>query len=431
MTTPTAQPPSLVRGSLAPLSVSLLALLLSSGCSRPEPEQEAPQVQTAELTGNSQEAAPPEPSSEPEAPSKPALACPESTVLIPAGTFWAGNARETFEQEENPQFQTKVAAFCASPHEVTTLSYEECVAAGACTPAHGAKNKTCNSSEKGRAEHPINCIDYFQAEAVCTHLGLRLPTEIEWEYLARGGEEMRAFPWGTGSPDAHTCWKHHESCPVQSFEPTAFGLYDVGGNVWEWTQDWFTPYPWPAEHGRTKVIRGGSWSRRFEKWLSPSLRNRLDPQKWGSHLGVRCVQTPEHVECPYGQEEESALCRRGVEQVNCLPGTSWNGVRCAPPNSTQRCPTGSEEKPGRGCVRTALSSGAASGEGSAAGSLDLAAVTRTRSPEFDADCQANQPTRPVAYRYSGGQHAARNAAGQRDGCKNRDVGVGWNSACCP
>jgi hypothetical protein len=60
-----------------------------------------------------------------------------------------------------------------------------------------------------------------------------------------------------------------------------------------------------------------------------------------------------------------------------------------------------------------------------------AALTRLRSPEFDPDCKRNQPQRANAYLISGGNHAARNRYGKEQGCKNRDVGVGWNSACCP
>jgi hypothetical protein len=58
-------------------------------------------------------------------------------------------------------------------------------------------------------------------------------------------------------------------------------------------------------------------------------------------------------------------------------------------------------------------------------------IERVRSPEFDADCAKNKPGRPHAYRYSGGTHHARNRVSGADGCANRDVGVGWSSACCP
>jgi hypothetical protein len=58
-------------------------------------------------------------------------------------------------------------------------------------------------------------------------------------------------------------------------------------------------------------------------------------------------------------------------------------------------------------------------------------VVARREPRFDADCARFQPKRPVAWRFEGGSHAARTSAGSAKGCKNRDVGVGWNSACCP
>ncbi len=341
---------------------------------------------------------------------------------IPAGTFWVGNAKETYEQEENPRFSSRVAEFCAGETEVTVERYEACVAAGKCRAVEST-NKTCNSSKKGRAQHPINCIDYEQAVSVCAFEGARLPTEVEWEYLARGGAEMRPFPWGAGPADDQLCWKNHMSCPVKSFPAQAFGLYDVAGNVWEWTQTWFSPHPWPAPTGQRRLVKGGGWSRRFEKWLSPTLRNRENPRHGGSHLGVRCVADVAGRVCPYGPGEGGG-CAFGVESVECLPGRTWNGVRCAAPNDGARCPAGTTEVPGQGCVREHVS-------GPSDSSLDLGAVSRQRSPEFDADCQKNQPSRPSAYRYSGGAHLARNAVGKADGCKNRDVGVGWNSSCCP
>jgi Sulfatase-modifying factor enzyme 1 len=353
---------------------------------------------------------------------------------IAGGTFWVGTEREVFEREENPRFQVKMAPFCAARFEVLTSEFEACVTAKKCEPARG-KMFTCNTSEKGKADHPINCIDHSQAVAVCEFQGARLPTEVEWEYLARGGSEMRSYPWGEEAPDERTCWKTNGTCKAGSFAEGAFGLHDVVGNVWEWTDSWFGPYPWPQAEGRNKVYKGGSWSRRFEKWMRPTLRNRLDPTKFGSHLGVRCVAsrnaeggeggegTQGHAECPYGKTA-SGGCAFGVEQVMCLGKEVWNGVRCAAQGDTSRCPPGVEEQPGHGCVRARVS-------GTVKTELDTVAVTKVRSPEFDADCLANGQGRPVAYRFEGGEHLARNQVGKSLGCKNRDVGVGFNSACCP
>lgn len=360
-------------------------------------------------------------------------------MLLPGGPFWVGAEHESFEGEENPRFLTRLASFCMDVTEVTVAAYDACVSAGACSPARTAY-KTCNAGRADRADHPINCIDHGQAEAYCAWRKARLPSEIEWEYAARGGAEQRKYPWGSESPDGRTCWKNPHSCPVKSFAAGAFGLHDVVGNVWEWTSDWFGPYPWPTAQGQHRVYRGGSWSRRFEKWLRPTLRNRYGPDHWGSHLGVRCAATPPGVECPYGRDDATGECLRGVDDAQCLKGQRWTGARCAAPGAPQ-CPEGATFVMGRGCVgqgggvpraaKSGSSGSATAPKGTEAGEAAPSPVRRVRSPEFDEDCAQNQPTRPRAMRFEGGTHAERNEAGRRDGCKNRDVGVGWNSACCP
>jgi hypothetical protein len=100
-------------------------------------------------------------------------------------------------------------------------------------------------------------------------------------------------------------------------------------------------------------------------------------------------------------------------------------VRCAKPDAA-RCPEGYVERPGRGCVPS---------EPESAQRVDLEAeakhVERVPAPEFSADCRTNFAPRVHAFRYFGGTHQARNLVSGRAGCKNRDVGVGWNSSCCP
>lgn len=446
------------------LPLALLSLVLVGGCERgrsserSEPTSEAapaaPPPESPETAASSaQEAASATGpgAEEPEVEEPTAPTCPEGMVLLPGGPFWAGAEHESFASEENPRFLTRLAPFCLDPTEVTAAAYERCVEAGACRPAR-TEYKTCNYKRAGRADHPINCIDHDEATAYCAWRGARLPSELEWEYAARGGAEQRKYPWGDDSPDGKTCWKQPHSCAVGSFPAGAFGLHDVVGNVWEWTEDWFAPYPWPAASGRHRVYRGGSWSRRFEKWLRPTLRNRFAPDHWGSHLGVRCAAFAEPLDCPYGvepaeegdvasrsagaetgSERKAQRCRRGVDDAQCLGGKRWNGVRCADPGAP-RCPAGAEVVPGRGCVGGGgMEAPRAAGSRGGAGAPEESAaeVRRVRSPEFDEDCRQNSPTRPHAHRLEGGTHAARNAVGAKHGCKNRDVGVGWNSACCP
>lgn len=354
--------------------------------------------------------------------------CAEGQNRVPGGAFWVGSKTPTYENEENPRFKTQVATFCVDRTEVTAARYQACVDAGGCTPPRG-QGKRCTFGNPGKVNHPINCLSYEQAEAVCEHRSARLPTEIEWEYVARGGAAMQSYPWGEESPDGHACWKHHETCEVGRFGAAAFGLQDVVGNVWEWTSSAFAPYPWPRAEGALKVYRGGSWSRRFEKWMKPTLRNRVRPSEQGSHLGVRCVKSLFAVECPYGRGVDGG-CLFGIDEVECGAGQIWNGARCARSKEEPLCAEGTQLEPGRGCR----------GGGAIAlprptprmtEATTLTSVERTRGPEFDEDCQKNQPRRPHAYLFKGGDHGSRNAAGVAFGCKNRDVGVGWNSACCP
>ncbi len=344
-------------------------------------------------------------------------------LRIPGGDFWVGG---DFNDEERPNFLAKVHDFCLNETEVTLAQYHVCVDAGACEPAKKDR-LTCNQSRpKTHAEHPVNCVDFHQATAYCSWRGARLPSEVEWEYAARGGSKYLKYPWGGEAPDGHTCWKHGGgTCKVKSYPAGAFGLYDMTGNVWEWTSDWYGPYPWQHLVGYARVYRGGSWSRRFEKWMRPQLRNRYPERQSGSHLGFRCAATPEDVSCRR-PEEGPARCLREVKDVKCSGNRRFNGVRCAPPGESG-CREGYTREPGHGCVHD----GGPLLPEISKNAVDTSGVGAVRSPEFDEDCLAHYPGRPHAYRYTGGNHAGRNAVSRKVGCKNRDVGAGWNSSCCP
>jgi formylglycine-generating enzyme required for sulfatase activity len=80
---------------------------------------------------------------------------------------------------------------------VTVAAYRLCVRASACAPP--IKHEGCNWEQRGRDDHPINCVDWAQANAYCAWMGKRLPTEEEWEYAARG-REGRRYPWGDEAP---------------------------------------------------------------------------------------------------------------------------------------------------------------------------------------------------------------------------------------
>ncbi len=111
----------------------------------------------------------------------------------------------------------------------------------------------------GRDRHPVTHVSFSDAEAYAAWAGKDLPTEAEWEYAARGGLVSKVFSWGDefaprGRMMANT-WQgefpwhnllldgYERTSPVKSFPPNGYGLYDMAGNVWEWTSDFFAPPP--------------------------------------------------------------------------------------------------------------------------------------------------------------------------------------------
>ncbi|WP_281727968.1 formylglycine-generating enzyme family protein [Streptomyces sp. RKND-216] len=134
-----------------------------------------------------------------------------------------------------------------------------------------------------RRDHPVVHVSHADAVAYCAWAGVRLPTEAEWEYAARGGLEQQPFPWGAerdpGGEPRMNIWRgtfpdrntaadgYAATCPVDAFEANAFGLWNMTGNVWEWCADWFSPGfhkrgprtdPAGPPVGQARVLRGGS-----------------------------------------------------------------------------------------------------------------------------------------------------------------------------
>jgi formylglycine-generating enzyme required for sulfatase activity len=158
------------------------------------------------------------------------------------------------------------------------------------------------SKVSGREEHPVTQIAYEDAEAYARWAGKALPTEAEWERAARGGLEGARFAWGDEqNPDGRwmaNTWQgefpwqnlaldgYPGTSPVGSFPPNGYGLYDVTGNVWEWTCEAGSPPP-PA----TRIIKGGSHlcAPSYCLRYRPSARQIQTVDTSTSHIGMRCV----------------------------------------------------------------------------------------------------------------------------------------------
>ena len=180
------------------------------------------------------------------------------------------------------------------------------------------------STIEGKSDHPVVQVAWSDAVAFAEWAGTRLPTEAEWEFAARGGLEGATYVWGDGEldpdhPQAHIygdAFPTHpaETLPVGSFAENPYGLYDMSGNVWEWTLDWFRSdtYARDAAQGPVvnptgpsaapdpgeglppmKVLRGGSFlcSDVYCRGYRVSARSPGDPASGTSNTGFRTVMT--------------------------------------------------------------------------------------------------------------------------------------------
>jgi len=185
------------------------------------------------------------------------------------------------------------------------------------------------SDIKGLDNHPVIHVSWFDANEYCKWADKSLPTEAQWEWAARGGLDDQPYTWGSeniekGNPKANT-WEGKfptsnsgkdgfvVTAPVKSFPPNNYGLYDIAGNVWEWTSDWYrNDYyemgnkpegiknpPGPVDSfdpveicAEKKVQRGGSFlcNESYCSGYRVAFRQKASPDTGLSHSGFRCVK---------------------------------------------------------------------------------------------------------------------------------------------
>jgi formylglycine-generating enzyme required for sulfatase activity len=292
---------------------------------------------------------------EPEAPA-------EGMAWVPPGTFRMGSGE--FYPEEAPVRDVSVGGFWADTHLVTVRDFRRFVkATGYVTvaerpldpadypdadpallvpgsivfrPTRGPVDLSSRawwhyvpgacwhrpdgpgSDTYTRGRHPVTQVAYEDAAAYAAWAGKALPTEAEWERAARGGLEEKRFAWGDAeTPDGHwmtNSWQgefpwqntvadgHLGTSPVGAFPPNGYGLYDVTGNVWEWTCDRYAdpgapaapccapPAPLPGRFP-SHVIKGGSHlcAPNYCLRYRPAARQAEEIDTSTTHLGFRCI----------------------------------------------------------------------------------------------------------------------------------------------
>ncbi|MBP8001090.1 MAG: SUMF1/EgtB/PvdO family nonheme iron enzyme [Chloroflexi bacterium] len=270
-----------------------------------------------------------------------------SPIEIPAGPFIMGTVAEfgyaecqnllwgeacqlSWFTDEQPVHTVYLDRFFIDPYEVTNAQFATFLNAKGNqreggvlwldTANENSLIRSVNSrfaAAPGYENHPAIQMTWFGANAFCQEQGGRLPTEAEWEKAARGPQDERLYPWGDvydsqkanlcdaqcpeswGNPNFDDGYSH--TAPVGSFPAGAsyYGVYDMAGNVFEWTADWYSPdyyttspdtNPSGAFTGERRVTRGGSWYRNGRS-IRLSYRYGFAEVDSTDDLGFRCVYT--------------------------------------------------------------------------------------------------------------------------------------------
>lgn len=240
-------------------------------------------------------------------------------VTIPGGRFRMGELGDTGLTYEGPIHEVTVPAFAIGRYEVTFIEWDACHGDGFC-------QKSPSDNGWGRGLHPVINMSWVDAQQFVAWLSqktgerYRLPSEAEWEFVARAGTETR-FPWGDSqisicdyantldiaghSARPHWFWSTYcvdgftFTAPVGSFPPNPWGVHDMQGNVWEWVQDcWHSDYTGAPTDGSAwleggdcgkRVNRGGGWGNN-PRTVRSAKRDADAADGYGDAFGFRVAR---------------------------------------------------------------------------------------------------------------------------------------------
>jgi formylglycine-generating enzyme required for sulfatase activity len=203
----------------------------------------------------------------------------------------AGEASDHAEPDASPSAPIRIEAFCLDRNEVTVADYEACVRIGRCRVSPKLKDidmERCNYGVPTRLFHPINCISWNDAQAYCEAQGKRLPRDEEWDYAAMGGDARWPHSWegdGFGKACLSAYTRRDQTCAVRTFPAEWFGLFDMGGNVGEYTERPCTDDD-PCDLNRASTS-GPAWDD-DPMVAHPTTRGAADGEAIGG--GIRCAK---------------------------------------------------------------------------------------------------------------------------------------------
>ncbi len=241
----------------------------------------------------------------------PAADPPEDMVLVPDGVFTMGSSDADIDWvlttffsdsrewylDETPQRKVYLKSYYIDKHEVTNEQYRQFLEA-----VPGREPKFWDNTRFSQPDQPVVGITWQEAVKYCKWKGKRLPTEEEWEKAARG-TDGRYYPWGNENDATLSNVRGMEDgfrypAPVGEIEEgkSPYGAFDMAGNVFEWTTDWYLPFEGNQHENdmygtELKVIKGGSWQSNMDLARS-GIRGKAIPDQRQNYIGFRCVLRP-------------------------------------------------------------------------------------------------------------------------------------------